>query len=105
METAVFFICPTLSGTKLVYFFEMGKFLGKNLIFAKFSCQKSGKYAKKHIFFTILFGSMKKKQYFCIVFFMVLDLRLSKDWVVVMTILLFLVGLKDKWLVVTINRI
>ena len=86
-----FLICPTLSGTKLVYFFEMGKFLGKNLIFAKFSCQKSGKYAKKHIFFTILFGSMKKKQYFCIVFFMVLDLRLSKDWVVVMTILLFFV--------------
>ena len=44
-------------------------------------------------------------QYFCTVFFMVLDLRLSKDWVVVMTILLFFVGLKDKWLVVTINRI
>ncbi len=33
---------------------------------------------------------MKNKQYFCTVFFMVLDLRLSKDWVVVMTILLFL---------------
>ena len=32
---------------------------------------------------------MKNKQYFCTVFFMVLDLRLSKDWVVVMTILLF----------------
>ena len=28
-------------------------------------------------------------QYFCTVFFMVLDLRLIKDWVVVMTILLF----------------
>ena len=29
-------------------------------------------------------------QYLCTVFFMVLDLRLSKDWVVGMTILLFL---------------
>ena len=28
--------------------------------------------------------------YFCIVFFMVLDLRLSKDWVVEMTTFLFL---------------
>ena len=33
---------------------------------------------------------MQKKQYLCIVFFMVLDLRLSKDWVVEMTILFFL---------------
>ena len=32
---------------------------------------------------------MKNKQYFCTVFFMVLDLRLSKDWGVVMTTLLF----------------
>ena len=31
-------------------------------------------------------------QYFCTVFFMVLDLRLSKEWVVVMTILLFYLG-------------
>ena len=31
-------------------------------------------------------------QYFCTVFFMVLDLRLNKDWVVVMTILLFYLG-------------
>ena len=31
-----------------------------------------------------------KSLYLCIVFFMVLDLRLSKDWVVVMTTFLFL---------------
>ena len=37
-----------------------------------------------------------KKQYFCTVFFMVLDLRLSKDWVVGMTILLFYSGGKNK---------
>lgn len=36
-----------------------------------------------------IFAQMSKKQYFCTVFFMVLDLRLSKDWVVEMTILLF----------------
>ena len=42
-----------------------------------------------NIFFAFLFGSVKKMQYFCTVFFMVLDLRLIKDWVVVMTILLF----------------
>ena len=28
------------------------------------------------------FGGYAKKQYLCTVFFMVLDLRLSKDWVV-----------------------
>ena len=35
------------------------------------------------------FGGYSKKQYICIVFFMVLDLRLSKDWFVEMTILFF----------------
>ncbi len=42
-----------------------------------------------NIFFGKIFGWYVKKQYLCIVFFMVLDLRLSKDWVVEMTILLF----------------
>ena len=32
-----------------------------------------------------------KSLYLCIVFFMVLDLRLSKDWVVVMTTFLFFI--------------
>ena len=43
-----------------------------------------------NILFGIFFGGYKKKQYLCTVFFMVLDLRLSRDWVVGMTILLFL---------------
>ncbi len=46
----LYFFRPILAGTKLVYFFETGKFLGKNLFFATFSCQKIGKYAEKHIF-------------------------------------------------------
>ena len=41
------------------------------------------------LFLQMIFGRYWKKQYFCTVFFMVLDLRLSKDWVVAMTILLF----------------
>ncbi len=45
----------------------------------------------KTYFFTKIFGGYRKKQYFCTVFFMVLDLRLSKDWVVERTILLFFV--------------
>ena len=40
-------------------------------------------------FYVKLFGGYVKKQYLCTVFFMVLDLRLSRDWVVGMTILLF----------------
>ena len=44
----------------------------------------------KTYFYSKIFGHIKKKQYLCTVFFMVLDLRLSKDWVVGMTILLFL---------------
>ncbi len=44
----------------------------------------------KTYFFVKIFGGYQKKQYLCTVFFMVLDLRLSKDWVVGMTILLFL---------------
>ena len=42
-------------------------------------------------FLNIKFGGYVKKQYLCTVFFMVLDLRLSKGWVVGMTILLFFV--------------
>ena len=37
----------------------------------------------KTYFYALKFGGYQKKQYLCIVFFMVLDLRLSKDWVVV----------------------
>ena len=40
-------------------------------------------------FCSVKFGGYEKKLYLCTVFFMVLDLRLSKDWVVGMTILLF----------------
>ena len=43
----------------------------------------------KTYFYSKIFGGYRKKQYLCTVFFMVLDLRLSKDWVVGMTILLF----------------
>ena len=42
-------------------------------------------------FYSKKFGGYIKKQYLCTVFFMVLDLRLSKDWVVGMTILLFFI--------------
>ena len=45
----------------------------------------------KTYFFVKIFGGYQKKQYLCTVFFMVLDLRLSKDWVVGMTILLFFI--------------
>ncbi len=34
---------------------------------------------------------MKKVLYFCTVFFMVLDLRLSEDWAVGMTVYLFFI--------------
>ena len=44
----------------------------------------------KHIFFGEMLARFGKTAYFCIVFFMVLDLRLIKDWVVVMTTFLFL---------------
>ena len=43
----------------------------------------------KTYFSAKIFGGYRKKQYLCTVFFMVLDLRLSRDWVVGMTILLF----------------
>ena len=49
------------------------------------------KTCRKTYFYVKIFGGLKKKQYFCTVFFMVLDLRLSKDWVVGMTILLFFI--------------
>ena len=53
-----------LSGTKLVYFFEMDKFLGKNLFFATLSCQKKGKYAEKHIFSQNYLVVLKKSSTF-----------------------------------------
>ena len=66
----------------------------------------------KTYFFAKIFGGYVKKQYFCIVFFMVLDLRLSKDWVVGMTILLFFciyafffVILPLEWKIATKNQI
>ena len=37
-----------------------------------------------------MLARLGKTAYFCTVFFMVLDLRLIKDWVVVMTTFLFL---------------
>ena len=45
-------------------------------------------YYKIHFLYR-LFGHVENKQYFCIVFFMVLDLRLRKGWVVGMTIHFF----------------
>jgi len=63
--------------------------IGKNRLFCNFYVTKYRKTCYKAYFFFKIFGGFGKKQYFCTVFFMVLDLRLSKDWVVVMTILLF----------------
>ena len=83
--------CPTFSGTKLLLFFEMGKFFGILPLFCHFHITKTQKTCYKTYFFVKIFGGYEKKQYLCTVFFMVLDLRLSKDWVVGMTILLFFV--------------
>ena len=46
-------------------------------------------YVQKHIFLVSSVVHIPKTPYFCTVFFMVLDLRLSKDWVVGMTTFLF----------------
>ena len=85
--------CPTFSGTKLLLFFEMGKFFGILPLFCHFHITKTRKTCYKTYFFVKIFGGYEKKQYLCTVFFMVLDLRLSKDWVVGMTILLFFIYL------------
>ena len=58
------FCCPILAGTKLVYFFETRKFLEKNLKFDKFSCQKTRKYAEKHIFLRNYLVVLKKSSTF-----------------------------------------
>ena len=63
--------------------------IGNCTLKCKLHLAKYRKTCYKTYFSAFLFGSIEKKQYFCTVFFMVLDLRLSKDWVVVMTILLF----------------
>ena len=68
----------------------MGKFFRILPLFCHFHVAKIRKTCYKTYFFVKLFGGYEKKQYLCTVFFMVLDLRLSKDWVVGMTILLFL---------------
>ena len=80
-----------LSGTKLLQFFEMGKFFRILLLFCHIHITKIRKTCYKTYFFVKIFGGNEKKQYLCTVFFMVLDLRLSKDWVVGMTILLFFI--------------
>ena len=82
--------CPTFSGTKLLQNSEMGKFFSILLLFCQIYIAKLWKTCYKTYFFVKIFGGYEKKQYLCTVFFMVLDLRLSKDWVVGMTILLFL---------------
>ena len=56
----------------------------------KLHLSKCRKICCKTYFSAFLFAYIPKKYYFCTVFFMVLDLRLIKDWVVGMTILLFL---------------
>ena len=81
--------CPTFSGTKLLLFFEIAKFLAKIPDFCTLDFAKNRKTCCKTYFYGRKFGRYAKKQYLCTVFFMVLDLRLSKDWVVGMTILLF----------------
>ena len=83
--------CPTFSGTKLLLFFEIPKFLLKIPLFCQIYIAKMQKTCYKTYFFVKIFGGYGKKQYLCTVFFMVLDLRLSKDWVVGMTILLFFI--------------
>ncbi len=47
-------------------------------LFCKLYFAKCAKVCCKTYFLAILFGSIKNMQYFCTVFFMVLDLRLSK---------------------------
>ena len=46
--------------------------------FCKVRLSKTRKICYKTYFYNIKFGGYKKKQYLCTVFFMVLDLRLSK---------------------------
>ena len=67
----------------------MTKFLLKIPNFCTLDFAKKRKTCYKTYFYAKIFGGFVKKQYLCTVFFMVLDLRLSKDWVVGMTILLF----------------
>ena len=50
--------------------------------FCQIYLSKSINICFKTYFYIKKFGGHRKKQYLCIVFFMVLDLRLSKDWVV-----------------------
>ena len=67
----------------------MTKFLLKIPNFCTLDFAKKRKTCFITYFYAKIFGGFVKKQYLCTVFFMVLDLRLSKDWVVGMTILLF----------------
>ena len=60
--------------------------------FCQIDLAKHRKTCYKTYFLCKIFGGYRKKQYLCTVFFMVLDLRLSKDWVVGMTILLFFIS-------------
>ena len=50
--------------------------------FCQIYLSKSRNICYKTYFYVLKFGGYPKKQYLCTVFFMVLDLRLSKDWVV-----------------------
>ena len=50
--------------------------------FCQIYLSKSRNICYKTYFYRQKFGGYGKKQYLCTVFFMVLDLRLSKDWVV-----------------------
>ena len=60
-------------------------------VFCKVEVAKVRNICYKTYFLCKKFGGYVKKQYLCTVFFMVLDLRLSKGWVVAMTILLFFI--------------
>ena len=62
------------------------------MYFCQIDLTKTRKTCYKTYFLCKIFGGYVKKQYLCTVFFMVLDLRLSKDWVVGMTILLFFIS-------------
>ena len=75
----------------LYFYLRKVGYMEKCGYFAKLRWQKCEIYAIKHIFLCKKFGGYVKKQYLCTVFFMVLDLRLSKGWVVAMTILLFFI--------------
>ena len=88
---AICLLTQILSGTKLLQNSEIGKFFPILPPFCQVHVAKLRKTCFKTYFFIKIFGRFGKKQYFCTVFFMVLDLRLSKDWVVGMTILLFFV--------------